>query len=87
MAACSLHSIDLWLPTRRAAEAIGCSPEHLKRQRDVYGGFLEAGNHYFLGPSLNSPIRWDVEKVRAALHRRGLIARSSYRTERSKIQV
>jgi hypothetical protein len=79
MATCSLHSIDLWLPTRRAAKAIGCSPEHLKRQRDVYGGFLEAVNHYSLGPSLNSPIRWNVEKVRGALHRRGLIARNSYR--------
>ena len=35
-----------WLKTRPASDALGCSPEHLKRQRDIYGGFLEAGVHY-----------------------------------------
>ena len=64
-----------WLPTRPAAEALGCSPEHLKRQRDIYGGFLEAGVHYNLGSSVTAAITWDVEKCRAAFHRRGLQAR------------
>ena len=64
-----------WLPTRPASEALGCSPEHLKRQRDIYGGFLEAGVHYILGSSKTAPPTWDVELVRAAFHRRGLQAR------------
>jgi hypothetical protein len=64
-----------WLPTRPASEALGCSPEHLKRQRDIYGGFLEAGVHYNLGSSVTASITWDVEKCRAAFHRRGLRAR------------
>jgi hypothetical protein len=64
-----------WLPTSRAALALGCSPEHLKRQRDVYGGFLEAGHHYALGSSATAAISWDVAAVRAAFHRRGMKAR------------
>ena len=66
-----------WLPTRPASEALGCSPEHLKRQRDIYGGFLEAGVHYNLGSSATASITWDVEKCRAAFHRRGLQARGA----------
>ncbi|QNI99792.1 hypothetical protein SynA1562_00958 [Synechococcus sp. A15-62] len=60
-----------WLKTRPASEALGCSPEHLKRQRDIYGGFLEAGVHYNLGSSVTAAITWDVEKCRAAFHHRG----------------
>ena len=63
------------LKTLPASEALGCSPEHLKRQRDIYGGFLEAGVHYNLGSSVTAAITWDVEKCRAAFHRRGLQAR------------
>ena len=66
-----------WLQTRPASEALGCSPEHLKRSRDVYGGFLEAGVHYFLGSSVTAAITWDVEKCRAAFHRRGLRVRAN----------
>ena len=65
-----------WLQTRPVSEALGCSPEHLKRSRDVYGGFLEAGVHYFLGSSVTAAITWDVEKCRAAFHRRGLRVRA-----------
>ncbi len=64
-----------WLPTRPAAIALGCSPEHLKRQRDVHGGFLEAGVHYALGSSATASITWEIEGCRAAFHRRGLQAR------------
>lgn len=67
----------IWLTTRPASEALGCSPEHLKRQRDIYGGFLEAGVHYALGSSITAPITWDVELVRAAFHRRGLDLRKA----------
>ena len=63
------------LLTRPASEALGCSPEHLKRQRDIYGGFLGAGVHYHLGSSVTAAITWNVEKCRSAFHRRGLQAR------------
>lgn len=64
---------DKWLPTTQAARALGCSPQHLKRQRDVYGGFLESGVHYTLGISATASITWDVQAVRKAFHRRGLL--------------
>ena len=60
-----------WLKTHPASEALGYSPEHFKRQRDIYGGFLEAGVHYILGRSVIAAINWDVEKCRAAFGRRG----------------
>ena len=66
-----------WLPTRRAAMQLGCSPEHLKRQRDSKGGFLEAGTHYSLGMSVTAPITWNVELAREAFHRRGVCARKT----------
>ena len=66
-----------WLPTSRAAMQLGCSPEHLKRQRDSKGGFLEAGTHYSLGMSVTAPITWNVEAVREAFHRRGVCARKT----------
>jgi hypothetical protein len=68
--------LTTWLPTTRAATALGCSPEHLKRQRDSHGGFLESGHHYALGSSVTAPITWNVDAVREAFHRRGLKARS-----------
>ena len=58
------------LPTKDAARALGRSTIYLKRLRDTHGGFLEAGKHYFLAPSRNAPITWDVPKIRAELHRR-----------------
>lgn len=64
-----------WLPTPQAALELGCSAKHLKRQRDIAGGFLEAGVHYALGPTCTSPNTWNVEAVRTAFHRRGLAAR------------
>ena len=64
-----------WLATRPASAALGSSPKHLKGQRDIYGGFLEAGVHYIFGSSKTAPLTWDVELVRAAFHRRGLQAR------------
>lgn len=67
--------ITLWLPTSQAVLALGCSGKHLKRQRDIAGGFLEAGVHYSLGPSRTSSITWNVDEIRAAFHRRGLQVR------------
>lgn len=66
---------DHWLPTTQAARALGCSPQHLKRQRDLYGGFLESGVHYTLGTSATASIIWEIESCRSAFHRRGLRVR------------
>lgn len=68
--------IERWLPTPAAAEALGCSAIHLKRQRDIQGGFLQGGVHYSLGASRTAPITWNVEACRKAIHQRGLMARN-----------
>ncbi len=55
-----------WLPTPKAAEALGCSPKHLRAQRDVCGGFLDATVYWAYGPTLNfrSPgtLSWCVKR-------------------------
>ena len=62
-----------WLRTPTAAEALGCSQNHLKRCRDSHGGFLVGGEDYILGPSHSAAILWNVEKIRAAFHYRGML--------------
>ena len=62
-----------WLRTPTAAEALGCSQNHLKRCRDSHGGFLVGGEDYILGPSHSGAILWNVEKIRAAFHYRGML--------------
>ena len=62
-----------WLRTPTAAVALGCSQNHLKRCRDSHGGFLVGGEDYILGPSHSTAILWNVEKIRAAFHYRGML--------------
>ena len=62
-----------WLRTPTAAEALGCSQNHLKRCRDTHGGFLVGGEDYILGSSHSASILWNVEKIRAAFHYRGML--------------
>ena len=62
-----------WLRTPTAAEALGCSQNHLKRCRDSHGGFLVGGEDYILGSSHSASILWHVERIRAAFHHRGVI--------------
>ena len=62
-----------WLRTPMAAMALGCSQNHLKRCRDSHGGFLVGGEDYILGPSHSAAILWNVEKIRAAFHYRGML--------------
>jgi hypothetical protein len=62
-----------WFRTPMAAEALGCSQNHLKRCRDTHGGFLVGGEHYLLGSSRSACILWDVEAIRAAFHYRGML--------------
>ena len=64
------------VPTGLAAVLLGRSESTLKRYRDVCGGFLENGKHYFLGPNKNSVITWDVEQVKSAFNQRGLEQRA-----------
>jgi len=62
-----------WLRTPAAALALACSQNHLKRCRDSHGGFLVGGEDYILGSSHSAAILWNVEKIRAAFHYRGML--------------
>jgi len=62
-----------WLRTTMAAMALGVSQNHLKRCRDSHGGFLVGGEDYILGSSHSAAILWNVEKIRAAFHYRGML--------------
>ena len=65
-----------WKPTPTAASELGISKDTLKRKMESKGGFLENKVHYNLGPSKNSAILWDVDRIRASFNQRGLQARS-----------
>ena len=64
-----------WLPTSRAALALGRSADTLKRKRDSNGVFLERGYHYCLGDTPNSPITWHIERCVQAFNKRGIAVR------------
>tara|TARA_Y100001972_G_C7526666_1_gene265528 strand:- start:50 stop:289 length:240 start_codon:yes stop_codon:yes gene_type:complete len=64
-----------WLPTSRAALALGRSADTLKRKRDSEGGFLENGYHYCLGDCRNSPITWHIKRCIEAFNKRGYTSR------------
>lgn len=69
-----LHTqAEPWLRTPAAATALGCSQNHLKRCRDIHGGFLVGGEHYILGSSHSAAILWNVAAIRAAFHHRGML--------------
>ena len=65
------------LKTSLAAPELGLSQGHLKRQMEEKGGPLKEGEHYYLGPTKNSPIQWNVAAVRAEFHRRGMLRRQA----------
>ncbi len=64
-----------WMRTGDAADHLGISTDTLKRKMESKGGFLENKVHYNLGPSKNSAILWDVDRIRDAFNQRGLQAR------------
>lgn len=64
---------EQWLRTPAAATALGCSQNHLKRCRDIHGGFLVGGEHYILGTSRSAAILWNVDAIRAIFHYRGML--------------
>jgi hypothetical protein len=65
------------IPTKEASIACGCSAQFLKKNRDIYGGFLKAEIHYILGANINSSILWDVEEILKEFHYRGRLIRES----------
>lgn len=68
-----MSASNQWLRTPMAANALGCSQNHLKRCRDSHGGFLVGGEHYILGASHSAAIIWNVEAIRSAFHYRGML--------------
>ena len=44
---------------------------HLHRLKDSQGGPLIEGEHWFSGPTPNSPIRWDVAAILKVLSHKG----------------
>ncbi len=68
------QSIQTWLPTSKAAKALGINPQTLKR---YYGhpetGFLRKGQHWKPGPYPNSSKGWCIEECRKELTERGFI--------------
>ena len=62
-------------PTREASIACGCSAQFLKKNRDIYGGFLKEEVHYILGANINSSILWNVSEILKEFHYRGRLIR------------
>ena len=53
--------------TGSAAPILGVSVQTLRSYRDLQGGFLIEGKHWFSGAFNNSPIRWDLERCKKSL--------------------
>ena len=64
-------------PTREASLSCGCSAQFLKKNRDIYGGFLKEEIHYILGANTNSSILWNVSEILKEFHYRGRLIRES----------
>ena len=65
------ESIRQLFKTSAAAPMLCLSQGHLQRLKDSQGGPLIEGEHWFSGPTPNSPIRWDVQAVLNLLSHRG----------------
>ena len=64
-----------------AADPMLCfSPGHLHRLKDTQDGPLIEGEHWFPGPTGNSPIRWDVPAILELLRKRGQLRRQADQT-------
>ena len=50
---------------------------HLHRLKDTQDGPLIEGEHWFPGPTSNSPIRWDVAAILELLRKRGQLRRQA----------
>ena len=56
------------------------SVAHLHRLKDSQGGPLIEGEHWFPGPTANSPIRWDFPAILELLRKRGQLRRQADQT-------
>ena len=65
------ESIRQLYKTSAAALMLCLSQGHLQRLKDSQGGPLIEGEHWFSGPTPNSPIRWDVPEILKVLSHRG----------------
>ena len=64
-----------WFKTPEAKIKLCCSDQFLRKNRDIYGGFLEEEIHYRYGANINSPIFWNVEECKKTFHLRGKVIR------------
>ena len=65
------ESIRRLYKSSTAGPMLCLSVRHLHRLKDSQGGPLIEGEHWFSGPTPNSPIRWDVPAVLEVLSHRG----------------
>ena len=66
--------------TSAAAPMLCFSQGHLHRLKDTQDGPLIEGEHWFPGPTANSPIRWDVPAILELLRKRGQLRRQADQT-------
>ena len=71
------ESIRQLYKTSAAAPMLCLSQGHLQRLKDSQDGPLIEGEHWFSGPTPNSPIRWDVPAIQELLSRRGQLRRQA----------
>ena len=74
------------LRTPDASEFLQVNESYLKRKRDTYGGFLVAGEHYFLGEPSNASIRWDVDAIQKLVHKRGQLRQMNSATTAQQVR-
>ena len=63
--------------TSAAAPMLCFSQGHLHRLKDTQDGPLIEGEHWFPGPTANSPIRWDVAAILELLRKCGQLRRDA----------
>ena len=71
------ESIRQLYKTSAAAPLLCLSQGHLHRLKDTQDGPLIEGEHWFPGPTANSPIRWDVAAILELLRKRGQLRRQA----------
>ena len=65
------ESIRQLYKSSTAGPMLCLSVGHLHRLKDSQGGPLIEGEHWFSGPTPNSPIRWDVAAILKVLSHKG----------------
>ena len=66
----NIQDSGVLVKTGSAAPILGVSVQTLRAYRDLQGGFLIEGKHWFSGAFDNSLIRWDIDKCKEALAKR-----------------